>query len=199
MALGSTTVIRRKIVVDNRTDEQLARAAAKGDEAAEEALYRKYQGKLMGVFFRKGLRQECEDLTQEALVKIHRGLDGFDESKGPFCRWAFTIGMNVLTDWLRRRQTRRQVGALPRDPEGNEEEPVELLAQYEDWDELRSAISQLEERDRLLIEARLEGMTAREMQEDLFHDSISLDSARGRIHRAMVKLRECLKKCEDKG
>ena len=60
-----------------------------------------------------GHAADAEDATQEALIKIVRGLPRFTGGSG-FGTWAYRVAVNVCLDELRRRR-RRPTPGLPED------------------------------------------------------------------------------------
>ena len=85
-------------------DEQLALAAAGGDQTALqqlvsrnlEAVYRVCYGYLHD-------RSEAEDAAQEVFVKVWRNLDRFDHRQN-FKPWLFAIARNTCLDFLKKRR-----------------------------------------------------------------------------------------------
>ncbi len=67
------------------------------------------QGRLFAVCFRMlGSRQEAEELTQEAMVKILKGLDTYDGRRGGGVNtWMTRIAMNACLSYLRKQKLRK--------------------------------------------------------------------------------------------
>lgn len=85
-------------------DEQELLAQAQGnDHKAYGLLVGRYQQSVFAVCYRLlGQRQDAEDATQEAFIRAHRSLAGFD-SQRPFGPWLRQIATNVCYDLLRQR------------------------------------------------------------------------------------------------
>jgi RNA polymerase sigma-70 factor (ECF subfamily) len=84
----------------------IARALS-GDSAAREeclrGIWRDFYPRLV-VFVRtfdRRMREEAEDLVQEIMEKVFRGMDSYDPSFG-FSTWVFSIARNHCVDRLRR-------------------------------------------------------------------------------------------------
>ena len=79
----------------DRTDEELARAAKRGDAAAYDALARRYLGPAMALAWQytRGV-EDAEDVVQEAFHRAVRGLGGYDDRR-PFSAWFYAIVRNV--------------------------------------------------------------------------------------------------------
>ncbi|GDX98332.1 sigma-24 [Phycisphaerae bacterium] len=78
-----------------------------GDAAAWSALIRDYQDRLFGVCFRMVRdREMAADLTQDAFVKVIRGIDSFD-GRSKLSTWMIRVTMNVCLSKLRSEKLRR--------------------------------------------------------------------------------------------
>lgn len=118
-------------------------AARAGDRDALERLLRAEQPRIHTVCRRiTGNDADALDATQEALIKIVRGLPRFD-GRSRFSTWAHRIAVNAALDELRRRDRRPLVG-LPEHPDG---EPIDPPGPDPDLDTTVA--------DRLLLETAL--------------------------------------------
>lgn len=83
-------------------DDQLMIRIQSGDDDAYEELVQKYQGPLLGFFFRNTHdRQASEDLAQETLLRVYS--QSWDYLPlGKFRAWMYRIGRNLLIDSVRR-------------------------------------------------------------------------------------------------
>ncbi len=85
------------------TDEDLARAAARGDQAALSTLYRRHCDAVFRfALARAGTRQHAEDLTAEVFVRVVESLPGYDPTRGGFRAWLYGIARHVCADFWRR-------------------------------------------------------------------------------------------------
>jgi RNA polymerase sigma-70 factor (ECF subfamily) len=83
---------------------QLLAEFCAGNEAAFEALFRRYQREVYGWVFRIVRdRGAAEDLTIETFFRIHRAHARFDAGRG-FGPWARRIATHAALDWLRRQR-----------------------------------------------------------------------------------------------
>lgn len=90
------------------TDAELRRACLKGDRRAQQALYQRYYGKLLGIPMRyTGNREEARDLLNQAFLQIFRSLPDYTDS-GSFTGWMSTITFRVTMDHLRMAQRYRE-------------------------------------------------------------------------------------------
>ena len=138
-----------------------------------------------------GNRATADDLVQETLVKIARGLPGF-EGRSSIKTWAFTIATRVATDHLRRPHSRAQMVEI------DESTPVLVddaeIDQRLVIDEMNSCVREVidslpEDYRMALVLHDLEGQTAAQTAEIV---GCSLATAKIRIHRARLRLKEAL-------
>jgi RNA polymerase sigma-70 factor (ECF subfamily) len=88
------------------TDEQLLARYRAGDDAAFDALVRRYQHELFHFLIRfTGSRAAADDVFQEAFLQVHLSADTFDIDRR-FKPWLFTIASNKARDYLRRQACR---------------------------------------------------------------------------------------------
>jgi len=143
-----------------------------------------------------GNRATADDLLQETLLRIARGLPGF-EGRSSVKTWAFAIATRVATDYFRRPDTRAHIVDL--------EDTSEITASEVDVDQrmvidemnscVREVIDSLPEDYRAaLVLHDLQGLTAAATAEAC---GCSLATAKIRIHRARARLRDALgSECE---
>lgn len=84
-------------------DEELVAAAQDGDRAALEQLLRRHHDRIL-VLCRRLCRDrdDADDATQNALIAIVRGLDGY-RGGAAFTTWSYRVASNACMDELRRR------------------------------------------------------------------------------------------------
>ncbi len=92
------------------TDDVLVRAYARGDIAAFETLYARYEARMFGFCLRYlGDRDAAADAFQETFMRLVDGAVGY-EPRGRFPSWIFTIARRVCLDILRADKKQRSVG-----------------------------------------------------------------------------------------
>jgi len=113
-------VVRRRLSDD---PEVLLAAARRGDDDALEALLRSVHDRMAAVA-RRMLRDpgDAADCTQEAMIRVVRGLAGFD-GRSSFTTWCHRIVATTALDELRRRG-RRPVTVSETGPEPMSTEPA---------------------------------------------------------------------------
>jgi RNA polymerase sigma-70 factor (ECF subfamily) len=163
-------------VLDRVAIQRLAIAAADGDRAAIEPLFRALWAPLVRYATRfLGDAALAEDVVQESLTRLFGQLDRFDPDRDALA-WAFThVTWNART--ARRTCERRREAGAP--PDGA------VHPSYEDRDLVRAALATLEtlpDRDREIIAAEITGDTA-------LRDELAPATFRKRLERAVARLR----------
>ncbi|MFK7807440.1 MAG: RNA polymerase sigma factor [Saprospiraceae bacterium] len=89
----------------NNTNQHidLARKAARGNEAAFRKLYDLYKNSLFTVCLRYAKNRECaQDYLQETFINIYRNLSKFDDKKGALYTWMKRVTINTCLMDLRK-------------------------------------------------------------------------------------------------
>lgn len=145
--------------MNERSDETLAAEARRGDRRAFEALVSRHYRALHRFAWRfSGDASEAEDVAQEALIRIARGLHGFEE-RSAFRSWAFGITLNCARD-LARAKARRARAIEEAAAMAAVEQAANDAAEEEMEGELWSAVRNLPEpqRDAVLL-VHVEGLS----------------------------------------
>ena len=88
--------------MDDQTDEQLVAKARKGDAKAFEDLVNRHYGTMFKMAFKWcGNKNDAEDITQDACIKLARGLDSF-KSNAAFTSWLYRLVINAGKDWYKK-------------------------------------------------------------------------------------------------
>jgi RNA polymerase sigma-70 factor (ECF subfamily) len=133
---------------------------------------------------------DADDLLQETLVRIARALPDF-EGRSSLKNWSFRIATNVAIDFLRKAGKGKLVELAETDaPVDEDGEDQLVVAEMNDC--IRGVIDSLPADFRsALVLNQLEGKTAAEVAEIC---DVTLATAKIRIHRAKVRLRDALRK-----
>jgi len=140
-----------------------------------------------------GSAESADDLLQETLLRIDRGLPGF-QGRSSFKTWAFSIATRTAIDAHRKRKTFPQIRQIDEAEELPDRAPEtgERLVINEMNDCIRQEIDGLPADYRAaMILHDLEGLTGAETAEIL---GCSLATAKIRIHRARQRLKQYLQR-----
>jgi RNA polymerase sigma-70 factor (ECF subfamily) len=176
------------------SDEALVARLRGGDAVAGEVLAKRYHAALMRYLQRLvGSDHVAEELLQQTWLSVLDHLDRFDaaSTRGGFKAWLFRIATNKVNDVWRsrgRERTAKEGLRLVVDVEaphaGHRMEGVEQV------DKLRASIEQLPENQRQVLLLRYySGLKFIEIAELL---GCPLNTALGRMHKAMLKLKELM-------
>lgn len=167
-------------------DGALVRAAARGEVAAFEALYRRHAGRVHGVIARLvgGAGSRAEDLTQEAFVRAWQALPAF-RFESAFGTWLHRLAVNTALMELRSRRSR---------PLDEDEEALDCVGAADSAGQrtalrmdLERAVAGLPPRARaVLVLYDVEGWTHEEIAAEL---GIAVRSSKAQLHRARQLLR----------
>ena len=88
------------------SDETLMDRYARGDSAAFDELFARYQERSYAFFLRRTRSEDrAADLYQELFLRIHRARESYDPGRS-FAPWFFQIARRLLIDALRRDRCR---------------------------------------------------------------------------------------------
>ncbi len=174
------------------TDHELIVAAIEGDVASFGRLVGRYQRDAVRIAaVALGSATDAEDVAQDAFVKIHRALPGFDLT-APFRPWLYRIVVNTARS--RQRSHRRQgdlrirvAAVAPVTDAGLDHGPDDIAVHLDQRRRLIEAINRLAPDDRLILTYRwYEQLTEIEMAEAL---GCPAGTVKSRLSRAMQRLR----------
>ena len=175
-------------------DDVLIRRLRDGDGPAGEELVRRYHQPLQRYLQRLcGNDQLAEELHQQAWLSVLEHLGKFDASSGSggFKAWLFRIATNKANDhWRSHGRERAAKEGLKLVTEGEAPEAGRRLEGSEQEQKLKRAIEQLPEAQRQVLMLRYyANLKFVEIAEML---GCPLNTALGRMHKAMLKLKEMM-------
>jgi RNA polymerase sigma-70 factor (ECF subfamily) len=125
------------------------------EREAFEELVRGYRGKIFGICYRyTANREDAEDLVQEVLLRVLRGLPAF-RGEARLQTWLYRIAVNTCLNWVagaRRRDGARVEAGEIADPGPS---PSERLQSLEAAGGIRLAVATLPERQRMTLVLRV--------------------------------------------
>jgi RNA polymerase sigma-70 factor, ECF subfamily len=181
-------------------DDELIRAAQKGDRSAFDTLVRRYDRSVLRLALHMlGNEEDAQDVHQEAFIKAYRHLSNF-RFECSFYTWLYRIVTNLCLDQLRRRKSRREDPGTVLDSAGEE---MDLMANVQDeratadpdrelnrkhqHAAIQSALAELTPRERTVFELKhYQGLKLRTIGEML---STTEETAKNTLFRATRKLR----------
>jgi RNA polymerase sigma-70 factor (ECF subfamily) len=181
-------------------DDELIRAAQKGDRSAFDALVRRYDRSVLRLALHMlGNEQDAQDVHQDAFIKAYRHLSNF-RFECSFYTWLYRIVTNLCLDQLRRRKSRKEDPSTVMDAAGEE---MDLMANVQDERStanpareldrknmhaaIQSALDSLTPRERTVFELKhYQGLKLRTIGEML---STTEETAKNTLFRATRKLR----------
>lgn len=162
-----------------------------GESAAFGPLVKIYRQRLYSYLFKlSGDRKMAEDLFQETLIKIWRGLPKYSE-QNKFSSWIFSIAHNTAMDSLR--NNRNHVIEAVSESENfiSEMDPYKDIVNAETSEMISNAVDKLPLKQKEVFLLRVNGdMTFKEIA-DLTGES--LNTVLSHMHYAVKKLRNILR------
>lgn len=184
-------------------DTSLIREAQRGNPAAFEELVRHYdQAVLRLALHLTGSEHDAQDIYQEAFLKAYKNVGSF-RFECSFYTWIYRIVTNLCLDHLRKRAVRREDAPVAVDPEGEQYDVLEQVAdgraganperdlmRRELGGRISRALSKLTPRERMVFELKhYHGLKLRTVGEIL---NTTEETAKNTLFRATQKLRVAL-------
>jgi len=175
--------------MDPPTDEELMAAYVAGEEAAFEALFRRYGPRLLRVI-RRQVRspEDASEIVQQTFLQLHRARHDFrvDATLRP---WIFTIALNLKREYFRRRG-RRPEAPLELDGRNDPSVPPYDPTRRERAEAVRRALAALPAGQREVIELHwLSELSFAEVADVV---GASVSAVKVRAHRGYGRLRKSL-------
>jgi len=180
-------------------DKDLVSLYQTGDQAAITELITRYKQRIFSaIFFLVKNRELAEDLFQETFIKIINSLrkNHYNE-QGKFLPWALRIAHNLVIDHFRK----EKLMPLQRDSEEfsvfdvlpqNEKNPEQRIIQDEKVAFVNALLDKLPPDQREVVILRhYGGLSFKEISKML---DININTALGRMHYAILKMREMVNK-----
>jgi RNA polymerase sigma factor (sigma-70 family) len=188
-AMGQDVPKGRQVVADGtETDwaSLLVSVRDHQDRTAFAALFRHFAPRVKGFLMKSGASAAlAEEVAQDVMATLWQKAHLFDPARASVATWVFTIARNRRIDALRKSR-RPEPEDLPWGPEP-EPDQAEVFEAQQESARLGDALSQLPEKQRVLIERAFYG--------DLSHSEIAaetglpLGTIKSRIRLALDRLR----------
>jgi len=196
MATATNTLIMT--VTAERTevpsDLELIRAAAAGDTAAFEQLYRQHYRRVYSLCLRMlGNQTQAEDLTQEVFLQVFRKLGSF-RGDSAFTTWLHRLTVNQVLMHFRKRGVKLEHTSEEGDFTNVVDTPLQSTRRISMVDRLalEKAIAELPPGYRTVFTLHdIEGYEHEEIADML---GVSIGTSKSQLHKARMRLRELLMK-----
>jgi len=180
--------------VPGETDEALVVRLREGESAAGEVLVKRYHQPLMRYLQRLTHDDHvAEELHQQTWISVLDHLDRFDASSGSggFKAWLFRIATNKANDlWRSRGREKNAKDGLKLVTEETAPDASYRMQGSEQEEKLRRAIDALPENQKQVLLLRYySGLKFIEIADML---GCPLNTALGRMHKAMLKLKQMM-------
>jgi RNA polymerase sigma-70 factor (ECF subfamily) len=141
------------------------------------------------VYYKSGLSDVAEDITQEAFVKLWENCSKVEQDKAR--AFLFTVARNIFINTVNRKKVVLRFESEQIKASGPDT-PAFLLEQQEFQERLEKAISELTDEQReVFLMNRIDGLKYREIAELL---GIGQKAVEKRMHKALLRLRELHKR-----
>lgn len=210
---SSTDSAQTSISIEDARERHLVAAAQRGDQSVWPELIRMYQSRMFGLCLKMvHNRDMAADLTQDAFLKIIKGLDTYD-GRSKFSTWAYRITMNVCLSKLRSEKLRRHASldATGKDADG-EAGTASWGASMTQERELSPGSGVERQDERRLLSAGLQKLDPEQRAILILRDGRDLDyeqiaetlgiavgTVKSRLFRARVALREAIEAMQKHG
>lgn len=164
---------------------------AKNKEALE-ILYDRYEKILFSFLYKMTEDYDlAEEALQEVFIKIWRGTGEYDEGKGKFTSWLFTMARNSAIDIIRKKKAKPFVTIETIDQMASDGLSVEEKAEWqEEKTRVQKAVDLLSAEQKGLIQLiYFKGYTQQKISEDY---NIPLGTVKSRIRLALKNLKKSL-------
>ena len=171
------------------SDTELVELASGGDQQAFEYLFTRYREALMRLFEQRlGDKDTAADLLQETFIKVYLHIGDYSRSY-TFGQWIYTIARTTLVDHLRRRTNDLSIDDRFRAPQATTPSPEESVIMNQSRSHFYSAVEELSEEYRQIIEMRfLEEYSYEEIAEKLGRPINTIKTQIRRAKAAVCKL-----------
>lgn len=192
-----------RLELETLPDAELVVLAQQGREAAYREIIRRYERPVFSLVFRMVRdKEQAEDLSQEAFIKVLNHIDRYNP-EFKLSSWLFKIANNVTIDFLRKKElatvsidgsrwadSAEDIEASSIDLASSGETPLQALESKELGKAIETAIGTLRPEYRSCIMLRhVEGRSYEEIAATL---DLPLGTVKTYIHRARKQLQDAL-------
>ncbi|MDH4471286.1 MAG: sigma-70 family RNA polymerase sigma factor [Fluviicola sp.] len=176
----------------NYSEEELVLLLQQKDLKAFSYLYDNYAPGLLGVIMRL-LRNQAvsEDVLQTVFVKIWKGMEGYDASRGRLYTWMINISINSAIDYSKSKQAKKETNTSGIESNFGVVDRTNFTTFNTDVIGLKDQVDTLKDEYKILIEyIYYQGLTHDEAAKEL---DLPLGTVKTRVRSAVAQLRELMK------
>jgi len=183
------------------SDGELIDASKRGDVAAFELLFARYQKRVFNLIYRMvGNEHDAADLTQEVFLRVYKSLERL-RSDEALLGWLRTIAVNITRDHFRKsartirgesldKTVKLEDGEVEREVEDWSANPERLFGRKDIQEAVQRAIDTLSEDHRTVVALHhIEGVDVRDIAKML---KVPSGTVKSRLARAREELRRKL-------
>ena len=173
------------------SEEETIALLQKKDEQAFSYLYENYSGAILGVIQKIISTQSlAEDTLQDTFVKIWKGIDSYDASKGRLFTWMIKVARNTSLDVVKSKDFKNSRKNQEMSDFVYDLKQDNTTLRHLDSVGLKNVINKLKEDFRIIIDmAYYQGYTQVEISE---HLNIPLGTVKTRARNALMALKQVL-------
>ncbi|GAB4532180.1 MAG: sigma-70 family RNA polymerase sigma factor [Anaerolineales bacterium] len=171
-------------------ETETIRRAIAGDAEAFGMLYECYVVQIYNyIYHRTGNAHDAEDLTERVFMRAMRHMHKYNDRGVPFSAWLYRIAHNLVANWHRDNQRRREISLDDAYPHAaHADHPETHALAHEETEMLLRVIRCLpEERQQLLILKFVEHLSNAEIGQIMGRTEGAIKSL---YHRTLLSLRE---------
>lgn len=161
-----------------------------GHEESANKLINKYYKEIFAFTYKKCSDQQLAmDLTQEIFIRILQSIEDFDEQRGSFRTWIYTIATHHCIDYFRSKSfhTAKKTDIVELVEITGEDDVIKQVFQNQQVEEIHQMINTFEQLDRqILLEKLFDELTFSEIAEKLH---IPLSTAKTKYYKSIKILK----------
>ena len=174
------------------TSDLIIERAIQGDEEAFSFLYQENLKKIYNyIYYRTGNCHDAEDLTARVFQRALNHISKYKKTNVPFSAWLYRIAHNLVANWHRDNNRRKEV-PLEEQTELRikQEIPEREIEDHQEIEFLLKAIHRLShDRQMVLILKYVEDLSNKEIGDIMRKSEGAIKSL---YHRTLLELRDCL-------
>jgi RNA polymerase sigma-70 factor (ECF subfamily) len=174
----------------------LVKQARDGDRFAFEQLIDRFQGDIYRmIYYRIRARMDAEDLTQDVFIRAYRNISRVREPDR-FRSWLFTIAVNRVNDYLRKKRIRSIFKSSDEGPEiqpaatqpGEQPEALEQVLKEDFWRQVGLILEKLSRMEREVFMLRfMDSLNINEIAKILKKSESTIKT---HLYRALAKFKK---------